>query len=387
MKRICFVTGTRAEYGLLQPLMKLFKDSSSWNMQLVVTGMHLSPEYGLTYKTIEKDGYNIDIKLEMLVSSDTDIGVVKSTGLGMISFADAFSTLQPDLLIVPGDRYEILSAVTAAFFMRIPIAHLHGGETTEGAFDEGIRHTITKMSYLHFVAADEYRNRVIQLGESPERVYTVGGIGIDNILNLELLSRDLLEQSIMFKLHRRNLLITFHPVTLEQRSAETQFTALCSALDQFPDIGLIFTKANSDNDGRAINKLIDQYVLDNSSRAVAFTSLGQLRYLSVMQYVDGVVGNSSSGIVEAPSMKVGTLNIGDRQKGRLMADSVIQCGNKIDDIVDGLTKLLSKEFRQKLVDVINPYGTGGTATKIFEIIDELDFTKISLKKKFYDLSK
>lgn len=386
MRKICFVTGTRAEYGLLQPLLKLFNFDDSWDLQILVTGMHLAPEFGLTYQIIEADGYKISGKIEMLLSSDSSNAIVKSIGLGMIGFADALTRLQPDLMLVLGDRYEIMAAVTAAFIMRIPVVHLHGGETTEGAFDEGIRHAITKMSYLHFVAADEYSKRVIQLGEHPDRVYNVGGIGIDNIKNMSLLNRYEFEKSIHFKLHKYNILVTFHPVTLENMSSKTQLLNLFDALDEFLDLGVIFTKANSDNDGRIINQMIDEYTQNNLERAVAFTSLGQLRYLSAMQFVDGVVGNSSSGIIEAPSMRTGTVNIGDRQKGRLMAHSIIQSGTSKEDIIKSISILLSKEYKSTLEIIVNPYGDGGVADKIHAIISELNLSEINLKKSFFDIA-
>ena len=340
-RKICVVTGTRAEYGLLYWLMKEIESDKDLELQLIVTGMHLSSEFGLTYEAIEKD-FKIDKKIEMLLSSDTSIGISKSMGLAQISFAEAYDDLKPDILVVLGDRYEIFSAVSSAMIARTPIAHLHGGETTEGSFDESIRHSITKMSHLHFTATQEYKNRVIQLGEQPNRVFKVGGMGIENIKRLQLLSKKEFEKSIDFKLNKKNILVTFHPVTLEKRTAKKQFQNLLDAIDTLKDTNIIFTKANSDTDGRVINSMIDTYIKNNSDKSLGFTSLGQLRYLSALQYVDAMVGNSSSGLAEAPSFKIATINIGDRQKGRIMATSVISCKNDKKTIIKSFEKIYSK---------------------------------------------
>jgi GDP/UDP-N,N'-diacetylbacillosamine 2-epimerase (hydrolysing) len=382
-RKICVVTGTRAEYGLLYWLMKEIEEDKKLELQLIVTGMHLSPEFGLTYKEIEKE-FRIDKKIEMLLSSDTAIGISKSMGLAQISFAEAYEELNPDILVVLGDRYEIFSAVSAAMIGRIPIVHLHGGETTEGAFDESIRHSITKMSHLHFTATDEYKNRVLQLGEQPHRVFNVGGLGIDNIKKLSLLSKDKFEESIDFKLNKKNILITFHPVTLENATGKEQFQTLLDVVDGLEDTNIIFTKANSDIDGRIINSMIDEYVVINSHKSCGFTSLGQLRYLSALQYVDAMVGNSSSGLAEAPSFKIGTINIGDRQKGRIMAGSVIDCTNSTKSINDGFEKLYSNKFQESLKKVENPYGDGESSLKIKKIIKDINLNDI-LKKSFFDL--
>ena len=383
MRKICVVTGTRAEYGLLFWLMKEIEADSELELQIIVTGMHLSPEFGLTYKEVEKD-FKIDKKIEMLLSSDTPVGISKSMGLAQISFAEAYDELKPDILIVLGDRYEIFSAASAAMISRIPIAHLHGGETTEGAFDESIRHSITKMSHLHFTAAEQYRNRVIQLGEHPSRVFNVGGMGIESIKRYKLLSKNEFEESIDFKLNKKNILVTFHPVTLENSTASEQFQNLLDAIDELEDTNIIFTKANSDTDGRIINKMMDEYVAKNLSKSICFTSLGHLRYLSALQYVDAMVGNSSSGLIEAPSFKIGTLNIGDRQKGRIMASSVIESTNDLESIRSGFEKLYSNEFSKELTNTINPYGNGESSIKIKDIIKKVSFTDI-LKKSFFDM--
>jgi len=364
--------------------MKEIQDDPDLELQIMATGMHLSPEFGLTYSQIEKDGFKINKKNEMLLSSDTPIGISKSMGIGMIGFAEAYEDLKPDIVVLLGDRFEILSAAAAAMIHRLPIAHLHGGEVTEGAFDEAIRHSITKMSHIHFTATEEYKRRVIQLGESPKRVFNIGGLGIDNIKRLQLISRDEFEKSINFKLNKRNLMVTFHPVTFEHATAGMQFQNILDALDELKDTNLIFTKPNADTNGRIIIKMIDKYTLKNSHKAISFLSLGQLRYLSAMQFIDGIIGNSSSGLIEAPSFKIGTINIGDRQRGRIKADSVIDCNTTKEEILTAIKELYSKEFQNKLENVINPYGEGGAAKKIKKIIKETDLAAI-LKKEFYDL--
>lgn len=383
MKKVCVVTGTRAEYGLLYWLMKEIEADNELELQLIATGMHLSPEFGLTYKEIEKE-FKIDKKIEMLLSSDTSVGISKSMGLAQISFAEAYEDLKPDVVIVLGDRYEILSAVSASMIARIPIVHLSGGETTESAFDEAIRHSITKMSHLHFTATEEYKNRVIQLGEHPSRVFNVGGMGIENIKRLKLLSYEEFEESISFKLNKKNILVTFHPVTLENSTAKEQFQELLDAIDELEETNIIFTKANSDTDGRVINQMIDEYVIKNSSKSISFISLGQLRYLSALQYVDAIVGNSSSGLAEAPSFGIATINIGDRQKGRIKADSVIDCKPEKKAILDAFKKSNTQEFKNELKIVKNPYGDGCASQKIIEVLKTTNLANI-LKKAFYDL--
>jgi GDP/UDP-N,N'-diacetylbacillosamine 2-epimerase (hydrolysing) len=382
-RKICVVTGTRAEYGLLYWLMKAIAEDSQLELQLIVTGMHLSPEFGLTYKDVAKE-FHIDKKIEILLSSDTPIGISKSMGLAQISFGEAFEDLKPDLLVVLGDRYEILSAATAAMIARIPIAHIHGGEITEGAFDDAIRHSITKMSHLHFTATEEYRNRVVQLGENPDNIFNVGGMGIENIKKLKLLSKEEFEHAIDFQLNKRNILVTYHPVTLENETAKGQFQELLDAIDELEDTNIIFTKANSDTDGRIINVMIDEYVLKNSKKSIAFTSMGQLRYLSALQHVDAAVGNSSSGLLEVPSFKKGTINIGDRQKGRIKAESVIDCTPTKQDIRDAFSKLYSDDFQKFLSNVRNPYGDGIASKIIVKVIKKSNL-KTLLKKSFYNL--
>ncbi len=383
-KKICVVTGTRAEYGLLYWLLKALEQDTAFDLRLVVTGMHLSNDFGLTYKEIEKD-FAIDEKIKILFDSDSEVAVSKSMGLGLSSFAEYFERKRPDLLILLGDRFELFAVASAALVARIPIAHIHGGETTQGAFDEAIRHSITKMSHLHFTATEEYRKRVIQLGENPKYVFNVGAMGIDNIKRLPLLSKKEFEDSIGFTLDATyHVLVTFHPVTLEDATAQEQFSQLLKALDQFEDMKIIFTKANCDTNGRIINQMIDDYVSNNKFKSIAFDSLGQLRYLSAMQYIDCVVGNSSSGLLEVPSFNIATINIGDRQKGRIEAQSVISCPAQFDAIVSSIQLGLSNEFKNKIANIVNPFGNGGASEKIKEIIKEIDLKNL-IKKSFFDI--
>lgn len=382
-RKVCVVTGTRAEFGLLRWLMQEVRESETLELQVIATGMHLSPEFGLTYRDIEEAGFSIDVKVEMLVSADTSTAVTKSMGLGLIGYADAYDRLSPDIVVLLGDRFEIFAAAAAAMIAGIPIAHLHGGETTEGAFDEAIRHSITKMSHLHFVAAEDYRRRVIQLGEHPERVFLVGGLGIDVIKRISLLDRQALEASLDFKFGQKNLLITFHPVTLEGNSSAKQMEELLAALDELTNTNLIFTLPNADTGGREIGGMIQEFVSNHSNSRV-YASLGQLRYLSCMKYVDGVVGNSSSGLAEAPSMGVGTINIGDRQKGRLSATSVIHCEPNLKSIREALKRLYEPTFQHSLAETINPYGSGGASQKIVDVLRTHPFNSL-IKKTFFDL--
>lgn len=386
MKRIGIMTGTRAEYGLLKSLMQEINKDNDLELYLIVSGMHLSPEFGMTYKEIEEDGFQINAKVEMLLSSDSPAGISKSIGLGVIGFADEFQRADLDMLILLGDRYEALSAAICALVMRIPIAHLHGGELTEGAIDEGIRHSITKMSYLHFTSTEQYRNRVIQLGENPERVFYVGALGVENIKKINLMTKEELERSIRFEIDENTVIVTYHPVTLENNTVEEQFLNLLEVLDRNPKIRMIFTKANADTNGRIVNELIDKYAAQNSERACAFMSLGQKRYLSALKYCRIVIGNSSSGIIEAPSFGKPIINIGDRQKGRICADSVINCGYTQQEIQRAMETALTEEFENKARNCRNPYEKENTAANIISVIkDYLLNDKIKLKKGFYDI--
>ena len=383
MRKICVVTSTRAEYGLLYWLLKEIEADSELKLQLIVTGMHLSPEFGLTYKEIEKE-FKIDKKIEILSSSHTSLDICAEMARVYEKFAPALAELKPDILVLLGDRYEIFGVAGVASIMQIPIAHIHGGETTQGAFDEAFRHSITKMSHIHFAATNEYANRIIQLGEEPRRVFNVGGTSIENIKKLNLLSKEEFEKSIDFRLAKKNILITFHPVTLENSSAREQFSEILKALDGLEDTNFIFTKANSDTDGDVINKMIDEYVSENSQKAVAFASLGQLRYLSAIKFVDIVLGNSSSGLLEVPSFKKATINIGDRQKGRARASSVIDVMPAKEEILAAIKRAYSKEFEQTLKDTINPYDGGNPSKKMVKILKEIKLDGI-LETKFYDI--
>lgn len=386
-RKICVVTGTRAEYGLLRFVLENLKNSDEVSLQIVATGMHLSPEFGLTVRNIEADGFTVTKRVESLLSSDTPTGIAKSTGLGMIGFADAFADLQPDLIVLLGDRFEILSAAVCALYSRIPVAHLHGGETTEGAFDEGIRHAITKMSHFHLVAAEAYRNRVIQLGENPERVFNVGGTGVDALMNTKLLGREELGERVGFDLTGKFLLITYHPVTLEHASSEEQLEELFRALRQLDEkVTFLFTMPNADTDGRVIMRMIESFVVETKGRSFASLSLGQLNYFSAMKHCMAVVGNSSSGLLEAPTLKVPTVNIGDRQKGRLMAESVISCEPDSASIQKALDLALGSGFETTLARTVSPYGEGGASARIIDILLKVDLTPNLIQKKFFDLS-
>ena len=383
MRKICVITGTRAEFGLLRPLIELINNDAELQLQLIATGMHLSPEFGYTFNEITEAGFVVDKKVECLLSSDTSVGVSKTIALAISGFADALEDLQPDLVVVLGDRTEILGAVIATAMANIPIAHLYGGETTEGAYDEAIRHSITKFSHLHFTSTEAYRRRVIQLGEQPETVFNVGAIGLDAIKKLPLLDRTAFEESIDFKLKKKNVLITYHPVTLEKEPPIQTFENILTAVDELGNTGLIFTHANSDKNGRIINKMITEYVETHKDKAVAFKSLGQLRYLSALQFVDFVIGNSSSGMTEVPAFNIPTINIGDRQKGRINCESVINSDNSLEGIKKSITFALDKQFRDKIQRQEQLYGNGTAAEKILKIIKEHPI--IPLKKSFYNI--
>lgn len=384
MRKICVITGSRAEYGLLSGLMKRIDESEDLKLQVIATNMHLSPEFGLTYKEIEKDGFVIDKRVEMLLSSDTSSATAKSVGLGMIGFADAYEDLRPDLIVVLGDRYEILAAVSAALFFKIPVAHLHGGEITEGAYDDAIRHAITKMSHLHFTSTEEYRKRVIQLGESPDRVFNVGAIGVENIKKGSFLSKEELENSLGFKLGDKSLLVTFHPVTLETCTAREQCDNLLEVLARHPEYRILFTLPNSDTDGRVIIDCIKDFVAKNEDRAIAFKSLGKLRYLSALKYVSAAIGNSSSGILEVPSFGIPTLDIGDRQKGRIAARSVVHCGTSTEEIEQGFRLIFSETIQSASKLRSNPYEKEGATDMIVSQLKTYPLENL-IQKSFYNL--
>lgn len=380
-KKICVFTGTRAEYGLLEPLMEEIVTDPELQLKLLVSGTHLSSEFGLTFNEIEKKGFYIDEKIEILLSSDTQVGTCKTIGLGMISFGEAFERLKPDCVVILGDRFEAFAATTAAMISGIPVAHLHGGESTLGLIDEPIRHSITKMSHLHFTSTEVYRNRVVQLGESPSRVFNVGALGVDIIKKVEFFDKITFENRMGVNLGKQSVLITFHPVTLEKHSAHEQVEQLLSALDHFPDMVKIFTKANADEQGRLINQMISEYV-KSKSNCIVYTSMGQTYYLSALKHVNAVIGNSSSGIIEAPSLHTPTVNIGIRQGGRIKADSVIDCDPVSTDIISSIKKALSKEFQLKTAEIKNPYEKKDTAKNIRKILKETDFDKSRIKAFF-----
>ncbi|EOS78998.1 UDP-N-acetyl-D-glucosamine 2-epimerase, UDP-hydrolysing [Dorea sp. 5-2] len=386
MKRICIITGTRAEYGLLKPVIERINKDNELELYLIATGAHLSPEFGLTYKEIEDDGYIINKKIEMLLSADTPNSIVKSMGVEMIGLADALEDACPDMVVILGDRYEMLAAASAAMIHRIPIAHIHGGEATEGAIDDAIRHAITKMSYLHFASTEVYRNRIIQLGEEPERAFNVGALGVENIKTVKLLDKETLEKSIDFKFGENTIMVTYHPVTLEKESSAEKFGNLLHVLAKKTGWNIIFTKANSDTDGRIINQMIDRFVAEHKDRCIAYTSLGRVRYLSALKYCSVVIGNSSSGIIEVPSFHIPTVNIGDRQKGRVASGSVIHCGTSVESIDDALDKAMQDDFRQRIKSERNPYESKNTSSEIVRVIKYFLQNGIDMKKKFYDLS-
>lgn len=384
MRKVCVVTGTRAEYGLLSRLMWLIRADHDLTLQIIATNMHLSPEFGLTYKEIEADGFTIDKKVPMHKLADTSNGIVKSMAVELSGIADAYEELRPDLIVLLGDRYEMLIAATAALVYKIPIAHIHGGEITEGAFDDAIRHAITKMSHLHFTSTEEYRRRVIQLGEQPDRVFNVGSLGVENIKKMTLMSKDEIEKSLGFELNKKTVIATYHPVTLTKGNNRIEMDEFLTALDEEKNIRVLFTMPNSDTEGTYISERISEFTTKNKERAVAFTSLGIKRYLSVIKHVAAVIGNSSSGIIEVPSLGIPTLNIGDRQKGRVTCDSIISCYSDKDSIRKGLKKVLSEEMAEIAKEVRNPYEKENTAQSIFNVIKSYSLNNLT-QKSFYNL--
>lgn len=381
-RKICIVTGTRAEYGLLYWLMKEIAEDPELQLQIIATGMHLSPEFGRTYRQIEADGFVIDAKVEMLLSSDTVVGIAKSMGVGAIGFADALNSLQPDILLVLGDRFEMLAAAQAALVFQIPMAHIHGGEASEGAFDEGIRHAITKLARWHFVAAEPYRKRVVQMGESPDRVFNYGAPGLDQLSKIDWLTRDELESVLEIQLRAPVLLVTYHPVTLAGGDPVDAMTALINALKAFPDSTVIFTYPNADCGGRAIIECIDRFVEQHHATSRAFVSLGQQRYLSLLREADVIVGNSSSGLTEAPALKKATVNVGDRQGGRLKAASIIDVAENCQDIIKAIQLALSDSFCEHLLETTSLYGEGSVSQKIKATLKTV---ALGVRKPFFDI--
>lgn len=385
VKRACVVTATRAEYGLLRPLMQEFKNSADYQLQLVVSGTHLSPEFGLTWQAIESDGFEIDEQIDMLLSGDTACAAAKSLGLMCIGLADALRRLKPDFIVVLGDRYETVGVASTAMLFNIPVVHLYGGEITKGAVDDAYRHAITKLSHLHFTSTEEYRQRVIQMGENCAHVFNTGAIGVDNIRTLSLLSRDELAKSLGIDLTESYFVVTYHPATAVESDAVAEIDALIMALLSVENTQVVITLSNADVGGRSINQHIQQWVARYPDRLHAFASLGQLRYLSAIRHSLGVIGNSSSGIVEAPSLQVGTLNIGARQEGRIQAASVLNCATDELSIRDGLRKLASAPFQAGLVSIQNPYGDGYSVGRMMAVLRDVDFKRL-VKKDFFDLA-
>ena len=389
MRKICVFTGTRAEFGLLRWVMQGIKDSPDLTLQIVATGMHLSPEFGMTIQELREDGFQPDETVEILLSGDTPTAICKSMGLGLIGYGEAIQRLQPHIIVLLGDRFEIFCMAAAAQVCRVPLVHIHGGETTEGAIDEAFRHSITKMAHIHLASCEVYRQRIIQLGESPDRVFNVGALGVENARNISLLSKEELEKDIGFNLGNRYFLVTFHPATLEHSTAENQFKNLLNALDKVTSdsnelMKVIFTKANADTDGRIINRLVDEYVARNSDKAIAFNSMGTLRYLSALKHSAALVGNSSSGIIEAPIFKVPTVNIGKRQKGRVQALSTINCEPEVDSILKGIDTALSSAFIAGLSGMTNPYEKSNTCSTIVDLLEKINLEGL-INKSFYDL--
>lgn len=381
-RKVAVFTGTRAEYGLLYWLLKDIQNDKELELQLLVSGMHLSPEFGNTWQQIESDGFTIDEKVEILLSSDTPVGTAKSMGLGVLGFADALSRLKPEIIIILGDRFEALAVAQTAMILRIPILHLHGGEITEGAYDDAIRHAITKLSYLHCTSTEEYKKRVIQLGEDPVRVANVGAIGLDHLKRSHFLSLEQLSDSLNFRLKNPYFIVTYHPVTLGKESPEESFKALLKALDSYPDYQVILTYPNADDGGRKIIPLLEAYASSQPERVIAIPSLGQMRYLSAVKHAAVVIGNSSSGIIEVPAFDVPTVNIGDRQKGRLAAKSVLNCPATSQSIVETIRIALTRSYKGPNERITNPYGQGNASSKIIEMIKSMNFER---SKIFYDI--
>ena len=383
-RKIAVVTGSRAEYGLLRWLMQDIVDDAGVSLQTIVTGMHLSSEFGLTYQLIEQDGFTIDAKVHMLLASDDAVAITKSVGLATIGFADAFARLKPDIVVVLGDRFEILAVAQAALIMKIPLAHIHGGEVTEGAIDESIRHAVTKMAHIHFAATEVYRQRIIQMGEAPARVFNVGAPGLDHLKRTPMLSKQDLQQKLNVKLSKQNALITYHPVTIKRSGTYQGLYALLEALDHYPDLYCIFTGANADEGGLVINRIVNEYLAKWPERGAFFMSLGSKKYLSLLNTVDIVIGNSSSGLIEVPAFKIPTVNLGERQTGRLRASTVIDCDETVNGIVAAIDQAFSPDFQVRLNNVVTPYGAGNAAQTMLGILKSVDLTSL-IKKSFYDL--
>ncbi len=384
MRKICVITTSRAEYGLLFWLMKGIKEDPDIQLQLIVTGTHLSPEFGSTIDRIREDGFHIDRSFDLRMHNDSPTGISHSLAIAIDGFATALATLKPDIIVLLGDRFEILGAATTALIANIPIAHIHGGELTLGAIDDSIRHSVTKISALHFAATDEYRQRIIQLGEDPKRVFNVGGMGLDNIRKLKFFTKKELEADLNIKFQKKNLLITFHPETLEPENSDHHFNELLAVLEEEKETLLIFTLPNADVGNQSLLSILEKFVGKHHDNSVLFKSLGQVRYLSVMKQVDAVVGNSSSGIIEAPSFRIATINIGNRQKGRIRAKSIVDCEPNRESIKMAFVNLNSGAFKESLRHIKNPYGNGGAADKVIRQLKTCNFVDLRYKK-FHDI--
>jgi GDP/UDP-N,N'-diacetylbacillosamine 2-epimerase (hydrolysing) len=381
-KKLCAFTGSRADYSHLKPLMEAIRDSGAFSLRVLASGAHLSRELGLTYTEIVRDGFTINEKVKLPLGSGTPIDICKSMGVGLAGYGRAYQRMAPHAVIILGDRYEAFTAAAAAMIARLPIVHFNGGEATYGLIDEAIRHSITKMSYIHFTATEEYRRRVIQLGEDPNRVFCVGALSLDTLRRTPLLEKAGLEKALGISLKATTLAVTYHPVTLEDESAAAQFRHVLAAIDRLENTTIIFTKANADPNGRRINALIDAYVAGHRNKARAFASLGYKTYYSLLSHADAVVGNSSSGIIEAPSLGIPTVNIGDRQRGRIKAKSVLDCAPAASSIFRTLDTALSPEFRRMCRSVANPYGCGDASSRALAILEK-QMNTINLKKEFY----
>ena len=382
--RVGVVTSSRADYGLLYWLIKELNDDSSIDLKLMITGSHLLKKHGYTKDKIISDGFKISDEIQ-IYDNNSEINVASAFSKCIDSFNETLQNSKIDILVLLGDRYEILSVAIAATLLNIPIAHIHGGESTFGSYDESFRHSITKMSHLHFTSTSEYAKRVIQLGEFPERGHNVGALGIESIRKLKLISKKELEEKICFSFNKKNILVTYHPTTIDAISSSVQINNILSALDCIDEVNIIFTSANADTDGEIINQAIKKYVTKNKNKSIFIPSLGQLKYLSVLKHFDCIVGNSSSGIIEAPSMKIPTLNIGDRQKGRVQSRSILNSRNNVKEISENLKVALSDDFKNLVKSVVNPYDGGNSSKKIIEIIKSNSYGVSILKKQFYDI--
>lgn len=381
-RRIAVFTGTRAEYGLLYWLMKGIAESDLLDLQVIAAAMHFSPEFGETWREIVSDGFEINARIEMLVSSDTRTGVIKSMGLGLIGIADALERLKPDALVVLGDRFEALAAAQSALIMGVPLVHIHGGEITEGAYDYAILHAISKMAVVHFTATEDYRRRVIQLGEDPNHVFDVGALGLEHIVRSEPMRWSEVEDSLCLELRVPLILATYHPATSALEEPVGTARAMLAALGELADYKLILTYSNADNGGRAINAAIKEFAAARPGSVVAVPSLGFRRYIAVLRHATLVVGNSSSGIIEVPSFGIPTVNVGERQRGRISAPSVIHCTADKAGISDAIARALMPDHLAICRNVTNPYGSGRASSRMLDVLETID---LRVPKRFRDL--